>query len=712
VVPGDVFPVGYTIVTYLITDGEGNTANCSFNVIVIDTEIPTVSNCPSDITVQNDPGVCNAVVDWTVPTISDNCGASIVGSTHSPGTIFPIGTTEVVYGILDNSGNAVSCIFTVTVVGGEGPTLVCPADITVSNDAGQCGASVSWSPPIPIDNCGATITSNSHNPGDFFPVGTTTVSYTATDDDGFEVTCTFDVTVEDVEDPVITCPSDITVPFDAGGCDATVTWNVIPNDNCSITTTSNTHNSGDTFEFGTTTVTYTAEDAAGNTTTCSFDVTVEDNEPPVINNCPDDLTVAGPPGLCEGPVIIPTPQFGTDYTDCQGSTTFLNDFNGTANASDIYPVGTTVVTWTATDPAGNEVTCQQTIIVTPTEYNDDIALVTDQDVFIGAVDDAGFEDHDSIIIVAPGIPDNAVVGNNAVVGTVILDFFFRVEGQSCEKDAEIRVTDPGGSRTVFPAPLNTCNRNDAIFQFLLPSAAISTTGGNWILEFRDVDDQNAGAVEYSVRFGRITYEITITPDCDGDGGGEGIVNELPVELTHFKGTEEDCEVVLSWGTASEINVSHFDIQRSYDGINFNTIDRVDALGGEGILAEYTYADPQIVATNYYRLKIVDLDGQIEYSDIFTIQADCAAGVSISDVFPNPSVNQQISVQFNSNLDHEDAVVVIRDMLGRKMMEVPTPVFLGSNLITVDPTRLPAATYFLIIEGGGWRSSAAKFVVLN
>jgi len=147
---------------------------------------------------------------------------------------------------------------------------------------------------------------------------------------------------------------------------------------------------------------------------------------------------------------------------------------------------------------------------------------------------------------------------------------------------------------------------------------------------------------------------------------------------------------LTWGTASEINVSHFEIQRSYDGTTFSTIDRVDALGGEGIATDYTYTDDQLTLTNYYRLKIVDVDGQIEYSDVFTIQADCASGVSISEVFPNPTVNQFINVRFNSNMDHEDATVVVRDMLGRTMMEVPITIFLGSNLITVDPTRLPAA----------------------
>ena len=722
---GDTFELGTNTVTYTVTDNEGNTTECSFDVTVEDREPPMVTGCPDNIVVPNDPGACSAIVSWEPPTFTDNCEILNIDSKPNPGSLFPIGTTNVVYEAVDADGNITTCTFTVTVEDTEDPMLTCPADITVSNDDGECGAIVNWAPPIPIDNCGAEITGNTHAPGDFFPVGTTTVTYTTVNSEGVELTCSFDVTVEDREDPVLVCPADITVPFDNGACDAVVTWDIDVLDNCEAQITSSTHNSGDTFEFGTTTVTYTAEDADGNTHSCSFDVTVMDNEPPVILNCPEDITVAGPPGECIGPVVIAVPQFGIDFTDCQENTTITNSYNTTSSASDVYPVGTTVITWTVTDPAGNSVTCEQAIIVTPTDFTDDVALVTDKDVFVGAgFDNADFGDSDSILIIDPGVPDDAVVNS------ILLDFFFRPEGNSCERDVEVEVTDPAG--TVFPiftAPTNGCNGNDAGFQFFLPVASVpsqSSGGGVWKLRFRDTEDHNpvsAGPIdvftpagtEFSVRFGRITYDITVSPDCDESDGGGDVVDDpdqLPIELSYFKGTEEDCEAILSWGTASEINVSHFEIQRSYDGLTFITIDRLDALGAEGIATDYTYSDAQLTLTNYYRLRVVDNDGQVEYSDIFTIQADCAGGVSISDIFPNPTTNQLISVQFNSNVDHENAKVVIRDMLGRTMMEVPITIFLGSNLITVDPTRLPAAQYVLVIEGAGWRSSAARFVKLD
>jgi photosystem II stability/assembly factor-like uncharacterized protein len=80
--------------------------------------------------------------------------------------------------------------------------LSCPSNITVSNDAGQCGAVVTYAMPDETGNCGGVVTSD-HPSGEFFPVGTTTVTLTDTRLDGSTATCTFTVTVNDTELPTI-----------------------------------------------------------------------------------------------------------------------------------------------------------------------------------------------------------------------------------------------------------------------------------------------------------------------------------------------------------------------------------------------------------------------------------------------------------------------------------------------------------------------------
>ncbi|WP_226742796.1 HYR domain-containing protein, partial [Polaribacter gangjinensis] len=82
-----------------------------------------------------------------------------------------------------------------------------------------------WTAPTVTDNCSVSTFVSSHQPGDFFPVGTTTVTYTATDIHGNVITSSFTVTINDTEKPVISgMPSNITQNNDLGVCGATVTW--------------------------------------------------------------------------------------------------------------------------------------------------------------------------------------------------------------------------------------------------------------------------------------------------------------------------------------------------------------------------------------------------------------------------------------------------------------------------------------------------------
>ncbi|WP_353750715.1 HYR domain-containing protein [Peribacillus frigoritolerans] len=226
------------------------------------------------------------------------------------------------------------------------PTITCPADITVSNDLGQCGAIVDYPDPIVTDECPAGFTVVCNPPsGSFFPVGTTTVTCTVTDPCGGSASCTFTVTVNDTEPPMITCPANSTQENDPGQCGAVVNYPPpTVSDNCPGATAVCTPATGTFFPVGTTTVTCTATDAAGNTTTCSFTVTVNDTEPPTII-CPGNITQGNDPGVCGAIVNYPPP---TVNDNCPGATSVCSPPSGS-----LFPVGTTMVSCTATDAAGN-----------------------------------------------------------------------------------------------------------------------------------------------------------------------------------------------------------------------------------------------------------------------------------------------------------------------------------------------------------------------
>ena len=276
--PGDSFGLGTTTVVYTATDPTGNMASCSFDVVVTDNEGPTIS-CPADVMASTDTGLCTASgVTLGTATGSDPCGAVTI--TNDAPSLFPAGVTVVTWTASDAAGNDSTCMQTVTVTDGELPTITCPGNIAVGTDPGACTAQVTFA-VTGSDNCSMGLAINQTDTtglssGDAFPIGTTTLVFQAVDVGGNAVSCSFDVVVADGEPPVLTpCPGNINVTPSQGGSTAAATWTPpVASDNCPGVNLTSTHNPGDSFPIGTTLVTYTATDAAGNTTSCSFSVVV------------------------------------------------------------------------------------------------------------------------------------------------------------------------------------------------------------------------------------------------------------------------------------------------------------------------------------------------------------------------------------------------------------------------------------------------------
>ncbi|MEI7897215.1 MAG: HYR domain-containing protein, partial [bacterium] len=368
---GSTFPIGTTTITYTATDASSNTSTGSFTVKVNDTQLPLIS-CPSDITDVATSGTCSKVVAYTAPVGTDVCsGASTTQITGlASGSSFPVGVTTNTFRVTDASGNTASCSFTVTITDTEAPVLSdCPASITQANDNNLCSAAVTWTEPTATDNCtasGSITWTKSHTPGSTFPVGTTTVTYVATDASGNgSSTCSFTVTVNDTQKPVITgCPADITRTTTTGQCTAAVSWTEpTATDNCTPSGSlvwSKSHTPGSTFPLGTTTVTYTATDAALNTSsTCSFTVTVTDNQKPVITGCPSNITANTSSGSCNAVVSWTEPE-ATDNCTAPGSLIWYKSHT----PGSTFSVGTTTVTYTTTDTNGNtSIPCSFTVTV-------------------------------------------------------------------------------------------------------------------------------------------------------------------------------------------------------------------------------------------------------------------------------------------------------------------------------------------------------------
>ena len=195
---GSVFDIGSTVVTYTATDLSGNRTDRTFTVTVDDRELPEIADGPDDVCVEAADGTEVAIVAWAEPTATDNCGVVSVAPSHTSGSAFPVGDTDVTYTATDIHANVVTHSFAVSVCR---PWSLDCRDVHVTTGDPD-GTDVSFDSPV-VDGCPGTVevTFNSAS-GSQFPIGTTSVSCTATDGSRTE-TGTFEVTVEEAnDDPV------------------------------------------------------------------------------------------------------------------------------------------------------------------------------------------------------------------------------------------------------------------------------------------------------------------------------------------------------------------------------------------------------------------------------------------------------------------------------------------------------------------------------
>jgi gliding motility-associated-like protein len=338
--------VGNAYGSFTVVAGQsknGGSICCSIGGI--ETVSPVIKNCPTNMTVYLSGSSCSATVNWTAPTATDNCTIESFTSTHISGGMFLSGSTSVVYTAKDVYENTQTCTFTVTVIDNTDPIILdCPSNIIASADT-SCQGIVSWTAPTTTDNCSVSLTSD-YDSGSTFPLGTTKVTYSATDDSGNTTSCSFDVIINDTESPVITgCPADIIVSTNTS-CEAIVSWTApMTADNCWVELSSS-HHSGNTFPLGTTVVTYTATDSSLNKTTCTFNVIVNISDAPEVIACPSDISVYAndqeeaivtwkdPEGsvLCGGLVVTKSHEPGSTFFI--GTTSVVYDFkDGSGNTS-------------------------------------------------------------------------------------------------------------------------------------------------------------------------------------------------------------------------------------------------------------------------------------------------------------------------------------------------------------------------------------------
>ena len=341
------FPFGETTVTCSKTDAHSNVATPSiFTVTVQDTTAPTIDAVTPIVIEATSPS--GETVTITSPMSHDAVDGDLASSCDASTGIFPIGITTVTCTKTDAHSNAATpSVFTVTVHDTTAPSITAPTSVTVEATGVLTGVTLGTATATDIADPSPTITNNAPAT---FPVGTTTVTWNATDASGNSATATQSVTITDTTAPSITAPTAVTA--EATGVLTGVTLGTATATDIADPSPAITNNAPATFPVGTTTVTWNATDASGNSATATQSVTITDTTAPSIT-APTAITAEATGFLTI--VTLGTPTV-SDIADPSPVVTNNAPVGG-------FPVGTTTVTWNATDASGNYATATQSVTI-------------------------------------------------------------------------------------------------------------------------------------------------------------------------------------------------------------------------------------------------------------------------------------------------------------------------------------------------------------
>ncbi|KAJ8036428.1 Hyalin [Holothuria leucospilota] len=363
--PEGEFDLGNTSVQCDCTDESGNMDQCSFLIIVKDVTRPT-AHCPTNQMVNATlDGNKKATVTWNpVRCSDDNTKMNIsLNCTYWPGTNFSIGNTTNQCSCRDRSGNTGQCFFYIVVKDVTSPRADCPDDQTVNADqVDNTKAVVIWHPPSCSDNSEETITPGcSYQSESYIGIGNTTIECNCTDRSGNSDQCFFHITVKDVTEPIVNCPTTQRVNANLhNDTYAVATWSPTTcSDNSGIKLSANcTHHPGAEYRLGITMVQCWCTDRSGNNGQCSFNIEVRDITSPTAI-CPADQTHYVSEN--ENPeAVVEWNQGGTKCTDNSPEAVYPRCSH---NSGDTFARGNTRVTCNCVDVSGNSGQCSFSIVV-------------------------------------------------------------------------------------------------------------------------------------------------------------------------------------------------------------------------------------------------------------------------------------------------------------------------------------------------------------
>lgn len=254
---------------------------------------------------------------------------------------------------------------------------------------------------------------------------------------------------------------------------------------------------------------------------------------------------------------------------------------------------------------------------------------------------------------------------------------------------------------MWPYDANTCtdiqNNNEAPVSCNWNNSSSGYTGvgtvpaGGDPFNFEPAMNVSSGDA-YIIMMSNWSSAYTNVPLAFG-GTADISCNPLPVEMINFEGESKAILNELTWSTLSEVNCSHFEIERSEEGMIFTKIGKVDGAGTTLEQSDYRFHDTEVEAKMYYyRLKQVDFNGAYEYSDILALATELEGMYAIVSAYPNPTkdvFNIQLYSMNDCSIDVRVTTTNGKEVYSREAM-----VNKGNGKITIDVNQFERGIYFV------------------
>ena len=652
----------------------------------------TSSLCDGGTTVT---GTC---VTGATVIVYNNGASPVTASVSGTGwtaTLSPYTTGDVITATAQIGGQCLSATSTtVTVNALPAPTVnsptICSGNTATLNASG--GTSYSWSTGATTNSITTTF------------AGTYTV--TATNSAGCTAAANGNVTVNALPRPTVNSPSicvGATATLTATG-GASYTWSTGATTNPITTTTAGTY-------------TVTATNAAGCTAAASGTVTVNPLPTPTVNS----------PALCTGGTATLTATGGTSYSWSTGATT--------------NPITTTTAgtfTVTATNAAGCTATASGVVTLYSSTLNATLSNVGDNGTTLTEL----CAENNWTYFIDPSDPSRWLfaikkyttsttniftatvkltvnpTGNLTSLnttsthknGSYLLSRYWNVNiSGTINNPVDVKFyydqTDSVNAVNAMTADANTyscpaANRSSwRWFKSVGSDFNPSNISGNGF-NFSNITLTPAS---YGTENGVSYVQFNGIQSFSGGTGGVGFNTgfngvSLPVQLVSFTAEPFNNEFIRTqWSTASEINNKGFEIERSTDGITFESIGWVDGAYNSNTVKNYSFDDLGAVSNTiyYYRLKQIDIDGKYTYSNIASATLMGPKGFALEGIRPNPATDKlSIYVVSQSNIK---STITATDMLGREILNKDWELSSGYNGTELDVSSFASGTYIFTIS---------------